>query len=123
MKSKQRVVVVIAHGSRLEAANEEVRRLATQLQEIIQLPVLAAFLECAEPDIPNGLDQALAKSPREILVLPYFLTQGRHVQEDIPRLLATKARAYPETSIKLLDYVGKDSAMPGLLGEILKREI
>jgi len=123
MKSKHRVVVLIAHGSRLEAANEEVRQLAAQLQETLQRPVLAAFLELAAPDIPTALDEALGKSPREILVLPYFLTQGRHVQEDIPTLLAAKARAYPETSIKLLDYLGKDAAMPELLAKLLSREL
>ncbi|MFO1462744.1 MAG: CbiX/SirB N-terminal domain-containing protein [bacterium] len=119
MKQKRRAVVLVAHGSRLEAANEEVRQVAARLEERLETPVVAAFLELAAPDIPTGIDLALAKSPREILVLPYFLTQGRHVQEDIGAPLAAKARAYPETSIRLLDYLGKDGALVELLAERL----
>ncbi|MCE9624688.1 MAG: CbiX/SirB N-terminal domain-containing protein [Deltaproteobacteria bacterium] len=121
MKNKSRAIVLIAHGSRVEAANEEIRLLASQLQDKIETPVVAAFLELASPDIPEGIDLALQKSPREILVLPYFLTQGRHVQEDIPKILADKARAYPETTIRLLPYFGKDLAVLEVLAGIAEK--
>ena len=121
MKSKSRVVVLIAHGSRLEAANEEIRHLASQLQEKIETPVVASFLELAAPSIPEGIDLALQKSPREILVLPYFLTQGRHVQEDIPAVLAAKAKAFPETPIRLLPYFGTAEAILEVLAGMAEK--
>jgi len=105
MGSKAKVLVLIAHGSRLEEANREVRDLAAKLSHPL-LVVLPCFLELSDPDIPAGIDQALSLNPREIFVLPYFLTQGRHVQEDIPKILSEKARAFPETPIKLLPYLG-----------------
>ncbi len=114
---KNRVWVLIAHGSRLDAANREVIELAEQFSAKLKQPVFGCFLEIAEPDIPTALDQALKKNPSEIIVLPYFLTQGRHVKEDIPRLVAEKARAFPETPIRLLEYVG---ASPGML-ELLEK--
>src|SRR5918996_3759739 len=106
MKKKSRALVLIAHGSRLEAANEEIRALALRLQTRLGYPVIGAFLELASPSIPEAVDLALQTGNGEILVLPYFLTQGRHVQEDIPAILAEKARAYPETPLKLLPYLG-----------------
>jgi sirohydrochlorin ferrochelatase len=121
MKNKSRVVVLIAHGSRLEAANEEIGRLALQLQEKIETPVVAAFLELATPSIPEAIDLALQKSPREILVLPYFLTQGRHVQEDIPAILAAKAKAFPETPIRLLPYFGTDETILEVLAGMAEK--
>ncbi|MDL1872919.1 cobalamin biosynthesis protein CbiX [Deltaproteobacteria bacterium PRO3] len=121
MKPKQAAVVLIAHGSRLEAANEEVRRLAARLAERLGQTVIPAFLELASPSIPEGIDQALSGNPSEIKVLPYFLTQGRHVQEDIPRLLADKARAYPETPIRLLPYLGAEEAIIDCLAETARK--
>lgn len=119
MKTKSRAMVLIAHGSRIEAANEEVRVLARTLAARLGYPVIAAYLELADPSIPAAVDQALELDPSEILVLPYFLTQGRHVQEDIPAILAEKARAYPETPLKLLPYLGSQVAILDLLENLM----
>ena len=57
-----KALVVVAHGSRREASNEEVRALAERLS---RMPgneydsVTAAFLELAEPLIPDGVVQAI----------------------------------------------------------------
>jgi sirohydrochlorin ferrochelatase len=118
MKSKS-AVVLIAHGSRVAEANEEVQRLAERLKAKLRREVIACFLELIHPNIPEGIDMALLKSPPEILVLPYFLTQGRHVQEDIPKILSEKAKAYPETHIKLLDYLGANPRLLDLLEELI----
>lgn len=121
MKTKHATVVLIAHGSRLETANEEVRDLAARLEARLAQPVIPAFLELAAPSIPEGIDLALQGNPTEIKVLPYFLTQGRHVQEDIPKLLADKARAYPETPIRLLPYLGAEESLLEVLSAISKK--
>ena len=121
MKPKHPATVLIAHGSRIEAANEEVRRLAAQIRTKLETPVIAAFLELASPSIPEAIDLALQNNPSEIRVLPYFLTQGRHVEEDIPNLLAEKARAYPETPIRLLPYLGTDPSLVEILAGMTKK--
>lgn len=115
MVRKDAVILLVAHGSRRPQANWEVHQLAERLQEKLGRKVAACFLELGEPRIPEGIDRALQQNPGEILVLPYFLTQGRHMDEDIPRILQEKARAYPETPIRMLDYVGKHPEMVGLL--------
>jgi len=107
--------LLVAHGSRLPEANQQVIALAERLTRRLNREVIACFLEIATPDIPQGIDLALAQNPDEIWVLPYFLTQGRHVQEDLPKILNEKARAYPETHIKLLDYLGAQTALEDLV--------
>lgn len=119
MKKNSRALVLIAHGSRLEAANEEIRALAGRLATRLGYPVIGAFLELATPSIPEAVDLALQSGKGEILVLPYFLTQGRHVQEDIPAILAEKARAHPETPLKLLPYLGSQEEILGLLERLV----
>lgn len=121
MKSKKSVLVLIAHGSRMAEANTEVQVLAKKLEKYLNREVIACFLELCEPNIPQGLDLALQKSPQEILILPYFLTQGRHVQEDLPKIISEKARAFPETHFKLLDYLGTQPRLVELLAEIINK--
>ena len=119
MKKKSRALILIAHGSRLEIANEEIRSLSRRLESRLGHPVIGAFLELASPSIPEAVDLALQTQSGEILVLPYFLTQGRHVQEDIPAILAEKARAYPETPLKLLPYLGSQGEILDLLESLM----
>lgn len=122
MLKKRTTLLLIAHGSRKNEANEEVQKLAYSLGKRLDRTVIACFLELTEPSIPQGVDLALQENPQEILALPYFLTQGRHLQEDIPRQLQEKARAYPEVKIKLLDYVGAQKGMVELLEKITQRK-
>ena len=123
MVRKDAVILLVAHGSRRAQANLEVHQMAEQLHARLGREVLACFLELGEPDIPEGIDRALALGPSEILVLPYFLTEGRHMDEDIPKILQEKVRAYPETPIRLLNYVGSNPAMVELLAEAVLKEI
>jgi sirohydrochlorin ferrochelatase len=86
-------LILFAHGSRVEAANQAVRRVAAEvaLQGGLAISV-AAFLELAAPDLAGAMAEALARGARRLVVVPYFLTLGTHLQRDLPRLVAA-ARA------------------------------
>ena len=54
----KKALVVVAHGSRREASNDEVRALASRLADMPDTgydSVTAAFLELAEPLMKEGL--------------------------------------------------------------------
>jgi len=108
-------LVLVAHGSRREASNEEVRQVAVRMAERAgggYQEVTAAFLELASPSIPEGIVAAVDRGASEVIVLPYFLSAGRHVVTDIPEEVA-KARAQrPEARIRTTPYLG---AAEGLL--------
>ena len=92
-------LLLVAHGSRREASNEEVRQLTTQLAAHAgnrYQSVSCAFLELAEPSIPDGIEACIQQGAEEVIVLPYFLSAGRHVHEDIPREIAGKQQEYPQ---------------------------
>ena len=40
------------------------------------------------PSIPEGIQQLLDHNVDEIICHPYFLSPGRHVREDVPRIVA-----------------------------------
>ena len=111
-------LLLIAHGSRREASNREVRELAARLTHIARDRfgcVIPAFLELAEPDIPTGVDLCVETGATTITAVPYFLSAGRHVAEDIPAELEKARHQHPAASVQQSDYLGQHASVPDLL--------
>ena len=111
-------LLLVAHGSRRPASNDEVRRLADALRERAgngYASVSCAFLELAEPSIPAGIDACVAAGASEIVVLPYFLAAGRHVVNDIPGAVAERQQAHPQVRMRITPYLGAAQDIPALL--------
>jgi len=112
-------LVLIAHGSRRAASNEEVRKVSEQLRvegADRYAPVVCAFLELAEPTIPQGIEYCVTAGSREIVILPYFLSAGRHVSEDIPRMITQAQQHYPDVMLRLAPHLGNSGDLvPALL--------
>ena len=73
--------------------------------------VATAFLELAEPSIPQAIDDAVKAGATRLTIMPYFLSAGRHVEEDVPAIINTAIKRYPHTDIVLTPYLGQSSAM------------
>ena len=117
-------LLLIAHGSRRETSNDEVRLLAQRLREDGGFgfdDVRAAFLEIAEPSIPDALAACVADGAREIAVFPYFLAAGRHVATDIPELVEPFSRAHPQIRVSVTAHLGASQLLPQAIAAILTR--
>ena len=111
-------LLLIAHGSRREASNQEVRELADRLEHIARDRfdrVIPAFLELAEPDIPTGVDRCVESGATTVTVVPYFLSAGRHVSSDIPAELEKARHKHQTVTVHQSDYLGKHAFVPDLL--------
>ena len=87
--------IVFAHGSRIESANEAVRAVSRELAPLLSpSPVAAAFLELGEPGLEAAAAQLAAAGAERIVVLPYFLTLGLHMERDLPALLRRISEAH-----------------------------
>jgi sirohydrochlorin ferrochelatase len=84
--------VVFAHGSRVESANQAVREVAARMAESGHYAVEPAFLELGQPDLAGAAALLVARGATRIVVIPYFLTLGTHLQRDLPRLVENTAR-------------------------------
>ena len=116
-------LVIVAHGSRRQASNDEVRELSSRIESLTGESfdqVKTAFLELAEPSIPGGIEQCIEKGAKEIIVLPYFLSAGRHVTDDIPGEVDMVRNKYPEVSIKITPYLGTIDKIADLMVEQTK---
>jgi len=113
-----KALMLIAHGSRKQAANDEVSRLAQQISQLEDSEygaVVPAFLEFAEPDIHQGVDRCVELGADTIIAMPYFLAAGRHVAEDIPREIECARAGNPQVSIEISQYLGESEAMARLI--------
>ena len=115
-----KALLIVAHGSRREASNEEVRELtravAGRAAESVE-KVSCALLEMAEPNIWHELRALMSGGACVITVMPYFLSAGRHVAEDIPGEIDLVRGEFPEARIGLAPYLGLAAGVPELLIE------
>ncbi len=93
--------IVFAHGSRVESANQAVRDIASQMASSGQYVVEAAFLELGKPDLTGATASLIARGARRIVVVPYFLTLGTHMQRDLPRLAREASRANGDIEMQI----------------------
>lgn len=111
-------LLIVAHGSRRAASNEEVKVLAQKVAEHLQLPstaVQVAFLELAQPSIQSALDDCFNNGSSSVSVLPYFLASGSHVVSDVPREIKAAQAKWPDKSIHLLPHIGAGESMVSLI--------
>ena len=93
--------IVFAHGSRIESANQAVRDVAAQMALSGQHVVEAAFLELGRPDLAGAAGLLIARGAKRIVVIPYFLTLGTHMQRDLPRLARDASHAHGDIPIEM----------------------
>ncbi len=112
-----KALLVVAHGSRRAESNDEVRALTRSVAKRASGKydtVACAFLELADPLIPAGVEALIDAGAEDITVVPYFLSAGRHVVEDIPAEVA-KVNLPEGVSVRIAPYVGESDAMADLL--------
>ena len=86
-------IVVFGHGSSVESANEAVRVVAAEAARSGGWDLFeTTFLEAA-PRLDEGVRKLVERGADEILILPYFLTLGIHLQRDLPKLVDDLSRA------------------------------
>lgn len=78
-------VLLLGHGSRAQNANEGMYQVVSKLREKWpEWSVNAAFLEINSPSIPEGIDLCVSAGAEKVILMPYFLHLGAHVQRDLP---------------------------------------
>lgn len=111
-------LLLVAHGSRRPQSNSEIEEVTERLSQVASGHydgVRHAFLEIAEPSIPDGIEACVSAGADEITILPYFLAAGRHVVEDIPAFVAAKQTEHPHCRIRVAPYLGTAPQLPELL--------
>jgi sirohydrochlorin cobaltochelatase len=110
-------LIILGHGSRNAAATEQFHDLVAQLRVRRDDPVLAAFMELAEPSLADAVGAAVAGGADEIVVQPCFLFDGMHIRRDIPEMLAGFAAEHPAVTFRFGRPLGPDARLAEILLE------
>lgn len=120
-RAAESAVLLVAHGSRVPESNAEIERLAGRLASHLdsRRPVSHAFLELAAPSIPDAIDNLARDGVRHIVLVPYFLSAGRHVTEDIPALVAAARERLPGLQVEMTEHFGAQDRVAEVLSALV----
>lgn len=109
-------VILLGHGSRVQDAGEDLKKVACQLKEKYKYSIVEiCFMSRWGPHFSAVLDKCIQQKASKILVIPYFLLKGLHMVLDIPEMLQKKAREYPEVKIIMGKHLGFDESIVDLV--------
>ncbi len=116
-------VVLIAHGSRVEATKKIVEKYAEELSEILGQTVNIAYMEFNEPSLETILENLIVNGSKDILILPLFLFEGNHILKDIPETVEKIVDGRYDISVKILPSIGFDKRVAQVLADRVKGEV
>jgi sirohydrochlorin ferrochelatase len=101
-------IVLIAHGSREEEANADLRQLADALRRQGEYDLVSeAYLELASPTIEEAAATCIGHGARLLILLPHFLSAGVHIKRDLASIRTRLADRFPEVDVRLAEPIGR----------------
>jgi sirohydrochlorin ferrochelatase len=110
-------LLVIAHGSRQAEANADLHFVVDGLRRRGWDVAEPAFLELAEPSIDEAGRRCVEQGARRVVLLPYFLSAGVHVQRDLAAARGRLAALYPGVEFRLAEPLGRHPLLLDVLAE------
>ena len=108
MPESRKAVLLIAHGSRRPEANADLAFVADRMAARGRYPIVqVSYLELAEPSIPDGGALCVGRGATEVILLPYFLSPGVHVHEDMTAARDELAGRFPGVAFRLAEPLGR----------------
>jgi sirohydrochlorin ferrochelatase len=120
----QTALLLIAHGSRRAEANADLEHLAQALRDRGEFAIVQpSYLELCEPRIVAGGDLCVSAGARLVILLPYFLSAGRHVVEDLTAARDELARRHAGVSFILAEPLGRHAKLADIVAERAREAI
>lgn len=113
-------IIIVDHGSRRAQSNQMLEDLAGLFAGRFpdRYPIVEpAHMELAEPSIASAYARCVERGATRVVVAPFFLGPGKHWTQDIPRLTADAARAFPQTRYHVTQTLGIDDLILDLLAK------
>jgi len=106
MTQNDTTILLVGHGSRNRAGNDEIQRFAAQWRE--RHPgwrIEACFIEHAEVLLDAGLDRA-AHDARRVVVIPFILNAAGHVKMELPAAISHARERHPAVAFECTRHLG-----------------
>jgi sirohydrochlorin ferrochelatase len=101
-------LLLIAHGSRRPEANLDLEFVAAALRARGRYPIVrVSYLELAEPNIETGGARCVEDGATDVVLVPYFLSPGVHVGEDLTAARTALSARFPHVRFVLAEPLGR----------------
>jgi sirohydrochlorin ferrochelatase len=111
-------LLLIAHGSRRAEANADLDFIAATMRERGRYPIVqVSFLELAEPSIEAGGALCVEAGATDVILLPYFLSPGVHVVEDLTAARQKLSERFPAVRFALAEPLGRHPLLVDVVEE------
>jgi sirohydrochlorin ferrochelatase len=111
-------LLLIAHGSRRPEANADLEFVAAAMRDRGRYAVVrVAYLELAEPTIADGAAACVADGADAVVMVPYFLSAGVHVRQDLAAARDGLAARFPGVAFRLAEPLGRHPLLLDVVDE------
>ena len=109
-------VLILAHGSRAQKTQDTLNAVVEMTKKKLPNTIIEiGYMEFCNVNIEKGLNLLVEKGVTKIKVVPYFLFEGIHIQEDIPNEIAEYLKDKPELEVTLGSTLGADPRLADIL--------
>jgi precorrin-8X/cobalt-precorrin-8 methylmutase len=103
-------ILLLGHGSPKKGANN-LERVGKMLHGMLHAGcaedcVRIAYLQFAEPGIPETIRECVEQGAEKIILHPFFLSAGMHVTKDIPGMIEEARGLYPDVKFIYTEPLG-----------------
>ncbi len=106
MTTHDTTVLLVGHGSRRRAGNDEIERFAAEWRARRPLwRIEVCFIEYADVLLDAGLDRAAAHAVR-VIVIPFILNAAGHVKMEIPAAIDAARARRPDVAFHCTRHLG-----------------
>jgi sirohydrochlorin ferrochelatase len=111
-------LLLIAHGSRRAEANADLEHLASVLRQSTPfVHVQPSYLELCPPDIIAGGTRCVQAGAECVVLVPYFLSAGVHVVDDLTAAQAELSQQFPSVRFVLAEPLGQHPLLAQIVAE------
>lgn len=112
----RKAVILMGHGSRMPGADSGMEQVARSIREKHKdFMIETCSMSMLGPRFGEIFEQCVARGAEKVIVIPYFLHFGAHMQEDIPEILLEKASMFPNVNLIMGKHLGFDEKLADLV--------
>ncbi len=113
---KKRAIIILGHGSRVPDASTAMHVVARGVKERHGYAIVETCnMSRLGPHFDETFEKCVEQGATEVILIPYFLHEGLHIQVDIPTMMQHAAGRHPDVRLVLGKCLGFDDALVDLV--------
>ena len=114
-------VILFSHGSRTEGSNRAFKKFVEDIEKKENIAEIRhAFLEFTGPGLKETAEELISRGVSKIVVVPVFLFPGKHVQDDLPKLVEELKGEHEKVEFVVTEVIASHPKFKGLIEERIK---